>query len=140
MPIRVSANKEIVDLRLFHFFRATCLLHFIVLHGYLNSAAVVGPSIFCPATGGCRKTHKRDVKMVSSRKKKRNTFSSFINAFENVALVRQYFLPLLLSISFNIIIQFGGTRNDRLTCSDEESDDESPAREREREISESANK
>lgn len=33
--------------------------HFIASHRYLNSAAVVGPSIFCSATGGCRKTRKR---------------------------------------------------------------------------------
>lgn len=68
-PIRVSANKEIVDLRLFHFFRATCPPHFIAPHGYLNSTAVVGPSIFCSATGGCRKTRKRDVKTIRSKKK-----------------------------------------------------------------------
>lgn len=56
---RISANKEIVDPKLFHFFRATCPPHFIAPHARLNPHAVVGPSIFPRATGGCRKTRKR---------------------------------------------------------------------------------
>lgn len=106
-PIRVSANKEIVDLRLFHFFRATCPPHFIALHGYLNSAAVVGPSIFCSATGGCRKMRERDVKMVR-RKQKIHSQTSLMRSRMSrlfalwVISSRHYFLTLFRTRIFSL--------------------------------------
>ena len=60
--ICISANKKIFDLRLFHFFHATCPSHFIASHRYLNSAAVVGLSIFCSATGDYHKTRRENVR------------------------------------------------------------------------------
>lgn len=68
-PIRISANKEIVDLRLFHFFHVTCSPHFIAFHEYLNSTDVVGQSIFFSTTGDCRRNCKRNMKMVRWEKK-----------------------------------------------------------------------